>query len=70
MELTGEEERILAGEEGEARQRAMRLLVALGKIFGAERMIRVRSAQISGVSYRTIGDAGLEFLEDFAEAGA
>ncbi len=70
MELTREEERILAGEEGEARQRAMRLLVVLGKIFGAERMIRVRSAQISGVSYRTIGDAGLEFLEDFAEAGA
>jgi predicted aconitase len=70
MELTREEERILSGEEGEARQRAMRLLVALGKVFGAERMVRVRSAQISGVSYRTIGDAGLEFLEDFAKAGA
>jgi hypothetical protein len=70
VELTKEEERILAGEEGEARQQAMRLLVALGRIFGAKRMIRVRSAQISGVSYRTIGDAGLEFLEDFARAGA
>ncbi len=44
----------------------MRLLVALGEIYDADRLIPVASAHVSGVSYRTIGDAGMEFLEDFA----
>jgi predicted aconitase len=48
----------------------MRILVSLGDIFGAERLVPVSSAQISGVSYKTVGDAGLEFLEVFAAEGA
>jgi hypothetical protein len=50
-------------------QRMMRLLVRLGEIYGAERLVAVGSAQISGVSYKSIGDPGLEFLEDLAAAG-
>jgi hypothetical protein len=45
----------------------MELLVALGDLDNAERLVPISSAQISGASYKTIGDAGLEFLEEFAK---
>ena len=61
---------MLEGERGEAKALAMKLLVAVGGIFNAERMIRVRSVHVSGVSYKTIGEAGLEFLEDLCRKGA
>jgi len=67
MHLTAQEERILAGEEGPGRCKAMELLVALGDIYGAERLIPIASAQVSGASFKTIGDAGIKFLEDFSE---
>ena len=35
---------------------------ALGKVFGAERLVRIRSAQVSGASYKTIGEYGLAWL--------
>ena len=70
MHLTREEEKCLQGERGEAIATALKLLVTIGDIFEAERLIPVRSAQISGVSYKTIGDAGLEFIENFADLGA
>ena len=66
MYLSREEERMLVGEEGEAVRKSMEILVALGDAYGAERLIPVRSAQVSGVSYKTIGDAGLEYLEDLS----
>ena len=66
MYLTPEEEKILAGEYGEGMRKAMEILVAIGKIYDAERLIPISSAQISGVSYHNIGDAGLEFLRDFS----
>jgi hypothetical protein len=66
MHLTPQEERVLAGEEGHGRQKAMELLVALGEIYGAKRLIPIASAQVSGASFKTIGDAGLKFLEDFS----
>ena len=67
MHLTTAEERILAGEEGPGRQKAMQLVVALGDIYGAKRLIPIASAQISGASFKTIGDAGIKFLEDFSK---
>ena len=69
LELDDREEKMLVGEEGEAKQKAMEILVALGKIYNAERMVRVSSAQIAGVSYKTIGDAGLEYLKHMAALG-
>jgi len=69
MYLTKEEERILEGEMGWAYQTAMKVLVKLGELFGATRLIPVRSAHISGVSYKTIGDAPVEFLEEIVKAG-
>ncbi len=66
MYLTSEEEKMLDGEHGEVVERLFRLLVRLGDIYGAEKMIPVGSVQVAGVSYKSIGDPGLEFLEDFA----
>lgn len=70
MYLTKDEEAILAGEEGESGQKAMELIVALGKIYGAEDLIDITSAHLSGASYKTIGDGGLKYLEDMVKGGA
>ena len=63
MMLDADDERILAGEEGETRQKMLELVVALGKVFGAERLVPIKSAQVSGASYKTIGKYGLEWLD-------
>jgi len=62
MYLAPDEEKMLAGENGETLQKMLELLVALGKVFGAERLVRIRSAQVSGASYKTIGEYGLAWL--------
>ena len=54
MHLTKEEEKILDGEDGEVSERLFRLLVRLGDIYGAEKMIPVGSVQVAGVSYKSI----------------
>ncbi|HDD46362.1 MAG TPA: DUF521 domain-containing protein [Candidatus Aenigmarchaeota archaeon] len=70
MYLTKEQERMLDGEHGEIVARMMHLLVRLGEIYKADKMITIASAQIAGVSYKSIGDPGLEFLKDIANKGA
>jgi predicted aconitase len=70
MYLTKEQEKMLNGEYGEVVERQMRLLVRLGEIYKADKMIEISSAQVAGVSYKSIGDPGLEFLEDIATKGA
>lgn len=64
MYLTPEEEKIFNGERGATYQKAIEILVALGDIYDADRLIPIKSAQIAGVSYKTIGDAGLEWISD------
>jgi len=61
---------MLAGEGGEAVRRAMQIVVTLGRIYEARRLLPVESVQVAGVSYRNRGAAGLEFLSDWAEQGA
>ncbi len=68
MHLTNQEEKILNGELGAIKAKAMRILTTLGEIFNADKLISIQSTQIAGVSYKTIGDAGLEFLEDCSGA--
>ena len=63
MYLDKDDELILSGEYGETRAKMMEILVALGKVFGAERMVPIRSAQVSGASYKTIGEWGLKWLQ-------
>jgi predicted aconitase len=70
MQLTDFERSLLAGAEGPAARTAMRILSALGEIYGAERTVPAASAQISGVSYDNLGEAGLEWLAEMAAGGA
>lgn len=70
MYLTRFEEEMLRGEHGYAAQKAMEILVALGEVYGAERMVEVVSAQVSGVSYKNLGEEGVGWLEELARAGA
>ena len=70
MYLTREEEKALDGELGPGLQLAMRILVKLGDLFGAERLVPIRSAHVSGISYKTAGDAAIGFLEELVELGA
>ncbi len=68
MYLTKEEERIYEGEYGWANQICMKILVRLGELFNASRLILVSSAHVSGVSYKTLGDAPAEFLKALSDA--
>jgi predicted aconitase len=70
MYLTKKQEQMIAGEEGIAVRKSIELLVALGNVFGAEKLIPVESAHISGVSYKNLGEAGTEWLEEQAAMGA
>ena len=70
MQLTDSEQAILDGESGEGAQKAMELVVALGKIYKADGLVDITSAHLSGASYKTIGDGGLKYLEDMVKGGA
>lgn len=66
MYLSQEEEKMCNGEYGETIRKSMEILLALGDIYGASKFVDISSAQVSGVSYKTIGEAGLEYLQDLA----
>jgi predicted aconitase len=70
MRLTDEEQSMLDGAQGTGVQKAIEIVIALGKIYGAEDLVPVSSAQVSGVSYKNLGEAGLEFLSEWAAQGA
>lgn len=69
MILTIEQQAMLDGKHGKAARKAMEILAALGTIYAAERMLPVTSAQVAGVSYENLGEAGLAFLTEMAENG-
>ena len=70
MELTREEEETLKGKYGEALQQAMEMIVKVGEVLGAKRLVKITHAHASGVSYGTIGEAGLHWLRSLSEKGA
>ena len=59
---------MLAGRRGEAPRLAMRILIEMAGVSGAERFIEVGSAHIDGGLYH--GRAGLDFAERLASSGA
>jgi predicted aconitase len=69
MYLTREEEKAIAGEYGEARSIAYKILVAIGEATNAQYLIPIEWAHVSGVNYNTIGDSGLEFLKKISKDG-
>lgn len=70
MLLTDEEKRMQEGEYGEPARLAMEILVALGEIYGAEKMVPIKSAHVAGLSLKSHGVAGMEWAEEMANKGA
>src|SRR6266571_7962406 len=65
MRLTATQRHLV--EEGtDGQRKAMEILLTVGRLADAPRLVPITSAHVSGVSYKLIGDPGLEFLEDFA----
>ncbi len=69
MYLTKKEERMLSGEYGEYVRKAMEVVVKVGEMLGAERLVEVVHAHVSGVSIFNIGEPGLHLIEEMAGAG-
>ncbi|MQA99273.1 MAG: DUF521 domain-containing protein [Actinobacteria bacterium] len=67
MQLSEWDRACLSGAEGEATALAMKILVRMGKISGAARLIDVSSAHIDGGLYH--GPAGLDFAARLAGTG-
>jgi len=70
MYLTKEEEAMLNGEFGEAAELAIKVVVKVGEVLGATKLISVVHAHISGISYFNILDYGLEFIEHLGSTDA
>jgi predicted aconitase len=70
LTLSSDEQSYLAGDYGPGVRRAMEIVVALARIYGAADLVPIRHAQIAGVSYKNLGDAGVAFLNDWAAEGA
>jgi len=62
--------KMLDGELGSGTQIAAEMITALAKIYDADGFLPVKSSQISGVSYKNIGEAGIEFLESLRSGDA
>ncbi len=65
--LTAEEEAMRDGAQGPAVQMAMRILTTMAGVYGAERLLPIRSAHIDGCLYH--GYSGLEFARRLAQGG-
>ncbi len=62
MYLTREEEQILDGEKGAGIQKALKIIVKVAEALGAERLVKIKAAHVSGISYKNIGDEGLALI--------
>ena len=69
MQLTSDEEKALKGEYGQALTTAYRILLAVGEATDAKKLVPIKWAHVSGVNYNTIGDSGVEFLEQLSRDG-
>jgi predicted aconitase len=63
MYLTKQQEKMLDGEKGAATAILMKLLVKIGEVNKAEKLIPIRSAQIAGVSYYNVGKSIFSFFD-------
>ena len=70
MFLTKEEERMLRGDYGDAVAESMKIIVKVGEVLSADRLIKISHAHASGISYGTIGEPGLYWLRSLSERGA
>lgn len=69
MQLTDREMRMLDGGSGEAVRQSMELIVELGKIYGADNLLPIRSVHMSGASVKTARKAGHDYICWVADEG-
>jgi predicted aconitase len=69
LQLTADEQGMLAGAEGEAVRRALAYQIEVGRFFGAERLVPVTNAHMMG-DIEVLGDTGLAFLQEMQALGA
>jgi predicted aconitase len=69
VHLNEEEQEMLAGAQGEAARWGIGYQLDVGRFFGAERLVPVRSAHIH-CDGEALGEPGVAFLERWADAGA
>ncbi|HEQ79119.1 MAG TPA: DUF521 domain-containing protein [Euryarchaeota archaeon] len=70
MRLTDEEVSMLDGEKGPAMERAMEIVIGLARIYNAKNLVKITSANVSGVSYKNLTEHGIHFLNEWADMGA
>jgi len=68
MQLSDSDAAMLAGDAGSGLALAMRVLLAVGRSMGAERLLDITRAHIDGCLYQ--GPVGLDFVERLAAEGA
>ncbi len=59
---------MLAGEHGDGAAAAMRILVTMADVYGADRLLDIEGAHIDGCLYH--GDSGVDFAEMMVAGGA
>ncbi|HUT72426.1 MAG TPA: aconitase X catalytic domain-containing protein [Desulfatiglandales bacterium] len=69
MLLTDEEKAMLDGSRGESVRKAMEIIVRLGEIYGAERLVEFTSGHIDGNIDKEHNQTSIEFLENLALEG-
>jgi predicted aconitase len=67
VELTKHDKQLLEGQEGKAKQTAMKVVLRIADIQGAKKLININRAHIDGCIYT--GPASLHFAETLAELG-
>ncbi len=61
---------MLLGKEGKGTELAMQIIVKLGELYGAQRLIPISQVHIDGCLYAAVGEAGLLFAEKLHNLGA
>lgn len=68
LQLSPQDEAMLAGQKGPAAQKAMRILCTMARVYGAPQLLDITSAHIDGCLYH--GVSGIEFAQRLVDGGA
>jgi predicted aconitase len=70
MDLTDREKKMLDGVLGTGPRVAMQLLVTIGELYGAKRMVPVASCHVGGREYLIAGEEHLNWMTELLSGGA
>jgi predicted aconitase len=68
LHLDSAQEKLLRGEEGEAKQFSMEIVTKVGDAVGADSLVPIKSAHVLA-HYSSLHDAGVDVLERFSASG-